>query len=74
MPKTGTAAAPNNKKNIIVENCIPFADWISEANNTQVDDAKDIDVVMPMYNIIEYSDNYSKTTGSLWSYYSDEHF
>ena len=74
MSKTGTAAAPNNKKNIIVENCIPFVDWISEANNIQVEDAKDIDVVMPMYNIIEYSDNYSKTTGSLWSYYSDEHF
>ena len=62
IPNTGTAAAPNSRKNIIFENCIPFKDWISEANNTQVDNAKDIDVVMTMYNLIEYSDNYSKTT------------
>ena len=41
-------------------------------NNTQVDNAKDIDIVMPMYNLIEYSDNYAKTTGSLWQYFRDE--
>ena len=35
-------------------------------NNTQVDNAKGIDIVMPMYDLIEYSDNYSKTSGSLW--------
>ena len=45
---------------------------ISDLNNTQIDNAKDIDVVMPMYNSIEYSDNYSKTTGILWQYYRDE--
>ena len=39
---------------------------MSEINNTQVDNAKDIDVVMPIYNLKEYSDNYSKTSGSLW--------
>ena len=39
-------------------------------NNAQVDKAKDI--VMPLYNLIEYSDNYSKTSGSLWQYYRDE--
>ena len=37
-------------------------------NNTQVDNGKDTDIVMPMYNLIEYSDNYSKTSGSLWQY------
>ena len=42
-------------------------------NNTQVDNAKDIDIVMPMYNVIKYSDNYSKTSGSLWQYYKDIH-
>ena len=42
-----------------------------EINNTQIDDAKDIDIVMPMYNLIEYSDNYAKTTGSLWQYCKD---
>ena len=41
-------------------------------NNTQTDHAKNIYVVMPMYNLIEYSDNYSNTSGSLWQYYTDE--
>ena len=36
------------------------------------DNAQDIDIVMPMYNLIEYSDNYSKTSGSLWQYYKDD--
>ena len=39
---------------------------ISEINNTQVDNTKDIDIVMIMYNLIEYSDNYAKTSASLW--------
>ena len=50
------------------KNCAPFTDCISKINNTQVDNAKDIDIVMPMYNLIEYSDDYSKTSGSLWQY------
>ena len=41
-------------------------------NNTQIDNAKNLDVVIPMYNLIEYSDNYSKPSGSLWEYYRDE--
>ena len=45
---------------------------MSEINNTQVDNAKDNDVVMPMYNLIEHNDSYSKTSGSLWQYYRDE--
>ena len=45
---------------------------ISEINNTEIDNAKDIDIVMPMYNLIEYSDNYAKTSESLWQYYGDE--
>ena len=44
---------------------------ISEINNTQVDNAEDLDIVMPMYNLIEYSDNYSKISGSLWQYFKD---
>ena len=47
------------EKEIIFKNCTPFTDCISEINNTQIDNAKDLDVVMPMYNLIEYSDNYS---------------
>ena len=56
----------NTNKEVIFKNCAPFTNCISEINNTQIDNAKDIDIVMPMYNLIEYSDNYAKTTGSLW--------
>ena len=42
-----------------------------EINNTQVDNAKDIDIVMPMYYLIEYDNDYSKTSGNLWEYYKD---
>ena len=62
------AAANDINKTVIFKNCAPFTDCISKINNTQVDNAKDIDIVMPMYNLIEYSDNYSKTSGSLWQY------
>ena len=54
------------------KNYTPFSSCISEINNTQIDNAKDRDFVMPMYNSIEYSDDYSKTYGSLWQYYKDE--
>ena len=50
-------------------NCALFTNCISKVNNTQVDNAHDIDVVMPMYNLIEYSDTYSKSSESLWQYY-----
>ena len=56
----------NTNKKVLFKNCAPFTKCISEVNNTNADDAKDIDFVMPMYNLIEYSDNYSKTSGSLW--------
>ena len=55
-------------RGVAFKNCAPFINCISEINNTQVDNAKDINIVMPMYNLIEYSDNYAKTTGSLWQY------
>ena len=49
-----------------------FIEYIIKINNTQIDKAKDIDIVMPMYNLIECSDDYSKTSGSLWQYYRDK--
>ena len=55
----------NGNKKVIFKNCTPFTICISKINNTQVDDAPDIDVVMPLYTLIEYSDNYSKTSGIL---------
>ena len=65
------ANANNTNKKVIFKNCAPFTNYIREINNTQIDNAKDIDIVMPMYNLIEYSDNYAKTTGSLSQYCKD---
>ena len=65
------AAANNTNKKVIFKNCALFTNSISKINKTQVDNAKDIDIVMPMYNLIEYSDNYAKTSGSLWQYCLD---
>ena len=65
------ADANNTNKKVIFKNCAPFTNCISKINNTQIDNAEYIDIVMPMYNLIEYSDNYSKTSGSLWQYCKD---
>ena len=65
------AIEANSNIKVVFKNCAPFTNYISEINNTQIDNAKDIDVVMPMYNLIEYSNDYSKTSGSLWQYYRD---
>ena len=64
--------ADERDRGVAFKNCAPFTNCISEINNTQVGNAKDINIVMPMYNLIEYSDNYAKTTGSLWQYFRDE--
>ena len=65
------AAVNNTNKKVKFKNCASFTNCISEINNTQINNAKGIDIVMPMYNLIEYSDNYAKTTGSLWQYCKD---
>ena len=65
------ADANNSNKKVIFKNCAPFTDCISKINNTQVDNAKDIDIVMPMYNLLECSDNYSKISRILWQYSKD---
>ena len=72
FPNTGTAAAPNNGKKVIFKNCAPFTYCISGINNTEIDHHKDINVVMSMCNLIEYSDNYLETFGSSWQYYRNE--
>ena len=59
-------------KGVTFKNCASFTKCISIINNTDIDNAQNIDIVMPMYNLIEYSDNYSKTFGSLWQYYKDD--
>ena len=62
---TDGAAANNTNKEVIFKNCAPFTNCISKINNTDINNAKYIDIVMPMYNLIEYTDNYSKTSGNL---------
>ena len=57
---------------MICKNCAPYTDCLSEINNTQEHNPEDIDIVMPMYNLIEYSNSYLKTSGSSWEYYRDE--
>ena len=70
-----TLTTPNNtkrNKSVAFKNNAPFINCISKINGVQIDNAEDLDVVMPMYNLLEYSKNYRKTTGSLWNYYRDE--
>ena len=59
-------------KKLALRNNASFLSCISKINNTLIDNAEDLDIVMPMYNLLEYSKNYRKTTGSLWNYYGDE--
>ena len=68
------AARPEDERNkgVISKNWAPFIKCISKINDMEIDNAQDIDIVMPMYNLIEYSNNYSKTFGSSWQYYKDE--
>ena len=66
-PKAGDNQNNGDKKAVF-----KLTDCISETNNTSIDNAKDIDVVMTMDNLIEYSVSYSKTSGNLWQYYRDE--
>ena len=74
VPNTaaGGVAVNNTNKKITFKNFAPFADCITEINNTQGDDDQKIDVVMSMYNLIEYSDACLKTSESLWQWYRDE--
>ena len=60
-------------KSVTFKNNAPFINCISKINGLQIDNVEDLDVVIPMYNFLEYSKNYKKTTtGSLWNYYRDE--
>ena len=67
-----TKRADEKNKGVIFKKFSSFTGCKSNIKNTQIDNAKDIDVVMQMYNLIEYSDNYSKTSGILWHYYRND--
>ena len=63
-------AAPSTQ--VAFKNYATFTKCITKIDGTAIDDAEDLDLVMPMYNLIEYSSNYSETTGSLWFYSKGE--
>ena len=67
-----TVTGGNNNTKVAFKNCAPFKDCRTEINDTFVDYADFINITMPMYNLIEYSDNYSDTSGSLWQFRRDE--
>ena len=73
---TANAGANNirNKKDrkLILKNNAPFVSCITRINNELIEDADDLDIAMPMYNLLEYSKNYRKTIGPLYNYYRDE--
>ena len=74
VKRTISVADPNNvayNKKLSFKNNAPFISCIT-INNTLIDNGEDLDIVMPMYNLIEYSKSYSKISGSLWNYYRDE--
>ena len=60
--------ANKRNKNLAFKNNAPFINCISNINGVKIDKAEDLDVVMPMYNLLQYSKNYKKTTGSLWNW------
>ena len=64
--------ADERDKGVAFKNCAPFTACKSNINNVEIDNCQDINIIMPMYNLIEYSDNYAKISGSLWQYYRDE--
>ena len=75
VPSTGIAAALDNRNNkLIFINCAPFTDCISKIDNKKIDHVKDTDVLMPIYNFLEYCDNHLKTCASLQQYDNDEPF
>ena len=72
---TITVTNPNNAKRnkaVAFKNNALFINCISKIDDVQIDNAKDLDIVMPMYNLLQHCKNYRKITGSLWNYYRDQ--
>ena len=67
----GDDDAKKRKKKLTFKNDASFRSCISKINNTFVDNAEDLDIVIPLYNLLEYSDNYSVTSGNLQNYHRD---
>ena len=58
--------------NVAFKNCAPFTRCVTHINNEHVETAENLDIIMPMYNLIEYSDNYADFSGSLYQFRRDE--
>ena len=71
IPVTNPNNAKRNKA-VVFKNNVPFINCISKINGVQIDNVEDLGIVMLMYNLLEYSKNYKRTTGTLWNYYTDE--
>ena len=67
-----TITGGDNNTKVAFKNCSPFRECRTEINETFVDNAEHINIAITMYNLIEYSDNYSDTSGSLWQFKRDE--
>ena len=63
-----TAIGGNANTKVAFKNCAPFTKCVTHINDQHVDNADDLDIVMPIYNLNEYSNNYSDTSGSLWQF------
>ena len=59
-------------KNLSFENNAPFRSRVSKINNTFIDNVEDLDIIMPMYNMLEYSDNYFMSARRLWNDHRDK--
>ena len=59
-----------NRK-VSLKNCAPFFNCVLKINSQLIEDPHDLDIVMPMYNLLYYSKNIRKTTGQFWNYYPD---
>ena len=69
---TSDDSANTRNKELTFKNNSRFRSCISKINNTYMDNAENLDKVMPIYNLLKYGDNYSMTLGSLWNYYRDK--
>ena len=72
MKKNITVTGGNANTKVAFKNCAPFIECRTEINETFFDETEHLNIAMPMYNLIEYSDNYSDTSGSLWQFKRDE--
>ena len=66
------AAAADANTRLVLKNCAPFTKYNLEINDEHVDTAENLDITMPMYNLIEYSDNYQDSSATLYQYKRDE--